>query len=124
MGKLRNATKPPLITSTLPRNRTKGLEEDTWQSRLVKLFVRAEDVTDHLAMKPVVNSKKESSAFNVFDADPDFENVNGQSIVVDEKDTDALKGSNVGVFMVNLTKVKAFKTNIPHCLGSWLLVLS
>lgn len=108
---LRDATKPPLITSALPRNRTQGLEEDTWQSRFVKLFVRAEDVTDHLAMKPVVNSKKKSSAYNVFDADPDFENVNGRSIVVDEKDMDALKGSSVGVFMVNLTKVKQRQTN-------------
>ncbi|CAH8359145.1 unnamed protein product [Eruca vesicaria subsp. sativa] len=107
-GRLRDAVKPPLITNAMPRNRTQGLEEETWGSRLAKLFVRVEDVTDHLEMKPVVNSKKKkkkkSSAYNVFESDPDFENVHGQSIVVDEKDMDALKGSSFGVYMVNLTK--------------------
>ncbi|XP_024016566.1 vicilin-like seed storage protein At2g18540 [Eutrema salsugineum] len=105
LGRVRDEVKPPLITNAQPRNRTKGPEEETWQSRLGRLFVRVEDVTDHLAMKPVDNSKKKkSSAYNVFEADPDFKNVNGQSIVVDEKDTDDLKGSSVGVFMVNLTE--------------------
>lgn len=113
MGKVRDADRPPLITNALPRNTTQGLEEEeTWQSRLVKLFVRAEDVTDHLAMKPVVNKKKKKSkAFNVFEADPDFENVNGQSIVVDKKDMHALKGSSFGVYLVNITKVRPLKLN-------------
>ncbi|KAG2293659.1 hypothetical protein Bca52824_040328 [Brassica carinata] len=105
-GRLRDAVKPPLITHAMPKNRTQGSEEETWGSRLAKLFVRVEDVTDHLEMKPVVNKKKKkkSSAYNVFESDPDFENDNGQSIVVDEKDMDALKGSSFGVYMVNLTK--------------------
>lgn len=103
--------KPPLITHAMPKNRTQGSEEETWGSRLAKLFVRVEDVTDHLEMKPVVNKKKKkkSSAYNVFESDPDFENDNGQSIVVDEKDMDALKGSSFGVYMVNLTKVRSLK---------------
>lgn len=109
LRRIRDAKKPPLITNALPRNRTQVLD-DTWQSRLARLFVNVEDVTDHLAMEPIANKKKKkkkkSSAYNVFEADPDFENENGRSIVVDEKDMDALKGSSVGVFMVNLTKVK------------------
>lgn len=114
--------KPPLITHAMPKNRTQGSEEETWGSRLAKLFVRVEDVTDHLEMKPVVNKKKKkkSSAYNVFESDPDFENDNGQSIVVDEKDMDALKGSNFGVYMVNLTKVRSLKlsnTTMPLVLN-------
>ncbi|CAE5988550.1 unnamed protein product [Arabidopsis arenosa] len=105
LRKIREATKPPLIVNALPRNRTRGSQEDKWQSRLVRLFIRVEDVTDHLAMKPIVDTnKKKSRTFNVFEEDPDFENINGRSIVVDEKDLDALKGSRFGVFMVNLTK--------------------
>lgn len=120
MRRIRDATKPPLIINALPRNRTRGLEEDKWQSRLVRLFVRVEDVTDHLAMKPVVDTnKKKSRTFNVFKADPDFENSNGRSIVVDEKDLDALKGSRFGVFMVNLTKVKPLETNTIY---PWFLI--
>lgn len=114
--------KPPLITHAMPKNRTQGSEEETWGSRLAKLFVRVEDVTDHLEMKPVVNKKKKkkSSAYNVFESDPDFENDNGQSIVVDEKDMDALKGSSFGVYMVNLTKVRSLKlsnTTMPLVLN-------
>ncbi|CAN8271166.1 unnamed protein product [Cochlearia groenlandica] len=108
MGKIRDSSKPSLITNAMLRNRAHGLEEDMWQTRLVKLFVRVEDVTDHLEMKPVANSKKKkkkkSKAYNVFEADPDFENEYGQSKVVDEKDMDALKGSSIGVYMVNLTE--------------------
>lgn len=119
LRKIRDATKPPLIINALPRNRTRGSEEDKWQSRLVKLFVRVEDVTDHLAMKPIVDTnKKKSRTFNVFEEDPDFENINGRSIVVDKKDLDALKGSRFGVFMVNLTKVKPLKTNTIYIVGS------
>lgn len=124
-GRLRDAVKPPLITNA--GNRTQTLEEETWGSRLAKLFVRVEDVTNHLEMKPVDNSKKKkkkTSAFNVFESDPDFENANGQSIVVDEKDMDALKGSKFGVYMVNLTKVKSLKlidTTMPWFLISFLI---
>lgn len=124
-GRLRDAVKPPLITNAMPKNRTQGLEEEeTWGSRLAKLFVRVEDVTDHLEMKPVDNSKKKkkkkkNSAYNVFESDPDFENANGQSIVVDEKDMDALKGSSFGVYMVNLTKVRSLKlSKYRNAIGS------
>ncbi|XP_010414399.1 PREDICTED: vicilin-like seed storage protein At2g18540 [Camelina sativa] len=105
LSKIRDAAKPPLIINALPKNRTQGSEEDKWQSRLVRLFVRVEDVADHLAMKPIVDAnKKKTRTFNVFESDPDFENNNGRSIVVDDKDLDALKGSRFGFFMVNLTE--------------------
>ncbi|KAJ4971036.1 hypothetical protein NE237_004135 [Protea cynaroides] len=48
--------------------------------------------------------KKANRTFNLFTPKPDFENCNGWSLEVDTKDLLALKGSNVGDFMVNLTK--------------------
>ncbi|KAK1322934.1 hypothetical protein QJS10_CPA02g01063 [Acorus calamus] len=48
--------------------------------------------------------KKKTKTFNLFSRKPDFENCNGWSLAVTGKDLHALKGSNIGVFMVNLTK--------------------
>ncbi|GMJ00045.1 hypothetical protein like AT2G18540 [Hibiscus trionum] len=47
---------------------------------------------------------KKTKAYNIFEADPDFENCNGWSVTVDKKDLHLLKHSNIGIFMVNLTK--------------------
>ncbi|XP_010531167.1 PREDICTED: vicilin-like seed storage protein At2g18540 [Tarenaya hassleriana] len=107
---LRNATKPPLIVQGLTKNRTEGSEDYSWQlqSRFLKLFVGDED--GDLGLDPIIdmtNKKKKKTkkrTYNVFEADPDFENCNGRSITVNKKDLHALKGSSVGVFMVNLTK--------------------
>lgn len=49
--------------------------------------------------------KKKTRAFNILDADPDFENCNGRSLTVTKRNFHLLKGSNMGLFMVNLTKV-------------------
>ncbi|CAA6657557.1 unnamed protein product [Spirodela intermedia] len=48
--------------------------------------------------------KTKGKAFNILDVEPDVQNCNGQSIAVTDKEFHALKGSDVGVFMVNLTK--------------------
>ncbi|KAJ8451809.1 hypothetical protein Cgig2_007292 [Carnegiea gigantea] len=45
-----------------------------------------------------------SKTFNFFKADPDFQNCNGWSTAVTKHNLDALHGSRIGVFMVNLTK--------------------
>ncbi|GMN29645.1 hypothetical protein TIFTF001_002517 [Ficus carica] len=51
------------------------------------------------------NKKKKSELYNLFDEEPDFENCNGWSLTVNPKRAvDVLHGTNVGLFMVNLTK--------------------
>lgn len=50
-------------------------------------------------------NKKKSNAFNILKAKPDFKNCHGWSLTVNHKDFHPLKGSDVSVFMVNLTKV-------------------
>ncbi|CAH9067284.1 unnamed protein product [Cuscuta europaea] len=49
-------------------------------------------------------NKKKTQQFNVFSNDPDFENCNGWSTVVSKKQLSALKGIDISLFMVNLTK--------------------
>ncbi|MQM15061.1 hypothetical protein Taro_047998 [Colocasia esculenta] len=48
--------------------------------------------------------KTKTKAFNIVKAEPDVENCNGRSIAVTDEDLDALLESDIGVFMVNLTK--------------------
>ncbi|KAJ6774509.1 hypothetical protein OIU79_017830 [Salix purpurea] len=47
---------------------------------------------------------KETKTFNILDADPDFENCNGWSLTVDKWSLKSLRDSNIGIFMVHLTK--------------------
>lgn len=75
-----------------------------WQARLLKAFlgVNRNGFFDSINGK---KTKKKLKAYNVLEADPDFENCNGWSLTVDSKDLHILKHSNIGLFMVNLTKV-------------------
>lgn len=52
-----------------------------------------------------LTNKKKTKAFNFFEAKPDVENCNGWSTALSHKDLKALKGSNFGAFMVNLSRV-------------------
>ncbi|KAH7851891.1 hypothetical protein Vadar_017951 [Vaccinium darrowii] len=47
---------------------------------------------------------KKTKTFNILKADPDFQNCNGWSLMVTKKKLPALRGSNIGLLMVNLTK--------------------
>lgn len=51
---------------------------------------------------------KKGKTFNILKVNPDVKNCNGWSLAVTSKDFHALKGSDVGAFMVNLTKVCNF----------------
>jgi hypothetical protein len=46
-----------------------------------------------------------SKAFNFYSGKPDVENCYGWSRIMTNKDLDALEGSDIGMFMVNLTTV-------------------
>ncbi|KAE8695343.1 zinc finger protein JACKDAW-like isoform X1 [Hibiscus syriacus] len=92
---LMRASKPPAIIHVHAVQKEKIFGD--WQARLLKAFLgsnRGGFVGKHKKKKP----------YNVLEADPDFENCNGWSVTVDKKDMHLLKHSNVGIFMVNLTK--------------------
>ncbi|KAL5754711.1 hypothetical protein ACOSP7_022931 [Xanthoceras sorbifolium] len=89
-------TKPPAMVHALPKEKT-----NIWQleDRFLKAFIVGRGGGPLLAEE---NDKKKT--FNIFDAKPDFKNCNGWSITVNKKELKLLKRSNIGVFMVNLTK--------------------
>ncbi|KAM1362116.1 hypothetical protein COP2_027813 [Malus domestica] len=75
-------------------------KETFWdlEARFLKTFLLGNDGI-------AFNSKKEeTTAYNIFYEDPDFKNCNGWSLTVNKKSSHLLKGSNIGFFMVNLTK--------------------
>ncbi|XVE87271.1 hypothetical protein DITRI_Ditri18aG0103500 [Diplodiscus trichospermus] len=91
------ASKPPAIIHAMPKMMKISTE---WQARLLKAFIGSNvDGFDSINGK-----KKKTKAYNVLEADPDFKNCNGWSLTVDKHDFRLLRDSNIGVFMVNLTK--------------------
>lgn len=51
--------------------------------------------------------KKHEKLFNLFEEEKAVENCNGWSTTVTEKQLPALQGSNIALFMVNLTAVSS-----------------
>lgn len=110
---MRNRTQPPLIVHDMLSTPGEA-NTNTWklQPRLLKLF--GGDVSEDSMMGPARNKKKEkkekkkktkeAKTFNVFESEPDFESPNGRSITINRNDLKVLKGSMVGVSMVNLTQ--------------------
>lgn len=94
---LLNATRPLAMVHALPKK-----EKSFWEleARLLKSFVGG-----RAGLQAMNGKTKKTKTYNILDADPDFHNCNGWSLTVDRKDWRLLKGSNIGIFMVNLTKV-------------------
>ncbi|XVF17858.1 hypothetical protein REPUB_Repub10bG0161200 [Reevesia pubescens] len=91
------ATKPPAIIHAVSKKKKVFRE---WQARLLKAFLGS----DREGFGSINGKKKKTKAYNVLEADPDFKNCNGWSLTVDKHDLRLLRDSNIGVFMVNLTK--------------------
>ncbi|KAL3725835.1 hypothetical protein ACJRO7_030811 [Eucalyptus globulus] len=89
---------PPIVHAAASEKRTKYWD---WEARFLKTYLSS---TGHLVEGSSSNKKTKTKTFNVFHTDHDFENCNGWSLMVTGKDMHALKHSNIGVFMVNLTK--------------------
>ncbi|KAK6924323.1 Cupin 1 [Dillenia turbinata] len=89
--------KPPAIVHGAPKT-TRNFWE--WEAHFMKLFIKR---AGH-SMYYLENKLKKSRAFNVQDAHKDVENSNGWSLTVTWKNLQALRGSDIGFFMVNLTK--------------------
>ncbi|CAB4287632.1 unnamed protein product [Prunus armeniaca] len=75
-------------------------KETFWdlEARFLKTFLTGKDGS------AFNKNKKKTKTYNIFDEDPDFKNCNGWSLTVNKKNSQLLKGSNIGLFMVNLTK--------------------
>ncbi|XP_058069095.1 vicilin-like seed storage protein At2g18540 isoform X2 [Magnolia sinica] len=88
-------TKPTSIIRMPSRNET---DHPDWRAGII------EAVTGGGTSPGIYSRKKGTKAFNILRRKPDFENCNGWSVAVNGKDFRSLKGSDIGVFMVNLTK--------------------
>ncbi|GFP84440.1 vicilin-like antimicrobial peptides 2-2 [Phtheirospermum japonicum] len=95
---LLNGTSPPAIIHGLPKTKKAAFEMEAQ-------FVRSILGTGSYKIFELNKKKKRSSVklYNLFKEDKDFENCNGWSTTVTRKKLSALKGSDVGLFMVNLT---------------------
>lgn len=104
---LMNATKLPLIVHAVATQSKKPSPSSLslpWEleARFLKTFIGGG------AGGTGLNKKKKKGIFNVYEADPDFKNCNGWSLTVTKKVSHQLKGSNVGLYVVNLTAVSNF----------------
>ncbi|KAF5738168.1 vicilin-like antimicrobial peptides 2-2-like [Tripterygium wilfordii] len=99
LAEITSATRPPAIVHAMPR---KKKTKTFWESE-ARLMLRP-FLGGRGGMPYMVNGKKKKSkTFNIFDAEKDVENCNGWSLTVNRKDLHTLEGSNIGIFMVNLT---------------------
>lgn len=96
MDEMLNGTKPPEIIHGLQKSK----RTNSWQLEARGLLTSYNILESN-------KKKKKSSAklFNLFKEAKDFENCNGWSTTVTRKKLSALKGSDIGLFMVNLTSV-------------------
>ncbi|KAG6603989.1 Vicilin-like seed storage protein, partial [Cucurbita argyrosperma subsp. sororia] len=98
-----DAKRPPLIVhaaTTLSKKPTSSLSMSLeLEARFLKSFIGGRGSGMDFNKK----KKKKKGLYNVFEADPDFENCNGWSLTVTKKVSHQLKGSNIGFFVVNLT---------------------
>ncbi|KAL0378102.1 UNVERIFIED_CONTAM: Vicilin-like seed storage protein [Sesamum radiatum] len=98
IDELFNGTQQPTIIHRVP-----ATKRTAWETEVE--FVRGLLASRSYNMFELNRKKRKESArlFNLFKEDKDFENCNGWSTTVTRKKLSALKGSNVGLFMVNLT---------------------
>ncbi|XP_059292062.1 LOW QUALITY PROTEIN: vicilin-like seed storage protein At2g18540 [Lycium ferocissimum] len=94
-----NGTEVPAIVHGKPKSTQKTLWE--MEAQFMKSLLRRGSYSFFDIQR---NKKKSTKLFNVFQEKPDFENCNGWSIVINKKKLPALKGSHIGIYVVNLTK--------------------
>lgn len=97
-----NGTKPPAIIHGLSEAKNTLLE---MEARFIESLVGS-TTSNNIIFE--INKKKKKGGtklFNLLNADKDFENCNGWSTAVTLKKMPALRGTNIGLFMVNLTEV-------------------
>ncbi|XP_020104992.1 vicilin-like seed storage protein At2g18540 [Ananas comosus] len=87
-----SAERPPSIVP-YSQNET---EKPSWKEGIIEALLGVRGPRD-------LPNKKKTKTFNFFSGKPDVENCYGWSTAVTNKGLKALKGSNLGAFMVNLT---------------------
>lgn len=107
---IKSAETPPQIIPYNPEE--KGDEKPNWTEDIVDALLGVRDPEEFMNKKKKdkhkskdKDKKSKSKAFNFYSGKPDVENCYGWSRTMTNKDLHALHGSNIGMFMVNLTTV-------------------
>ncbi|RLN19600.1 globulin-1 S allele [Panicum miliaceum] len=106
---IKSAKTPPPIIPYNPQEKG-GDEKANWTEDIVDALLGVRDPEEFLNKKKKdkhkgksKDKKSKSKAFNFYSGKPDVHNCYGWSRTMTNKDLDALHGSNIGMFMVNLT---------------------
>lgn len=108
------AGRPPMIVPA--ESRSESTDPADWKQAVEGLLMRDFSLQDFANKKKKDKEKKEKEkdkdkkkdktpTFNLFSAKPDFQNCNGWSLSVTNKDLKALQDTDVSIFLVNLNKV-------------------
>ncbi|KAL3630316.1 hypothetical protein CASFOL_023300 [Castilleja foliolosa] len=97
---LLNGTSPPAIVHGLQRTKKAAFE---MEAQFMSSFLGTRGFNIVELNKKKKKKKSDAKLYNLFKEDKDFENCNGWSTTVTGKKLSALRGSDVGLFMVNLT---------------------
>ncbi|KAJ1298365.1 hypothetical protein BS78_01G447400 [Paspalum vaginatum] len=105
---IKSAKTPPQIIPYNPEE-TRG-DRSSWTEDMVDALLGVRDPEEFLNKKKKKDKhkkskdkKSKSKAFNFYSGKPDVHNCYGWSRTMTNKDLDALHGSSIGMFMVNLT---------------------
>lgn len=102
---IKSAKTPPPIIAYNPEEE-KGDKKPGWRTEdIVDALLGLRDPEEFLNKKKKrdKHKKSKSKAFNFYSGKPDVQNCYGWSRTMTSKDLDALHGSSIGMFMVNLT---------------------
>ncbi|RLN42235.1 globulin-1 S allele [Panicum miliaceum] len=99
---IKSAKTPPPIIPYNPQEKG-GDEEPNWTEDIVDALLGVRDPEEFLNKKKKDKHTGKIKAFNFYSGKPDVHNCYGWSRTMTNKDLDALHGSNIGMFMANLT---------------------
>ncbi|CAN6290340.1 unnamed protein product [Urochloa humidicola] len=107
---VKSAKTPPSIIPYNPQEKGDD-DKPNWTEDIVDALLGVRDPEEFLNKKKKKDKhkhkekgkKSKSKAFNFYSGKPDVHNCYGWSKTMTNKDLDALHGSNIGMFMVNLT---------------------
>jgi len=110
---IKSAKTPPPIIPYNPQEKG-DKDKPNWTEDIVDALLGIRDPEEFLNKKKKdkhkgksksKDKKSKSKAFNFYSGKPDVHNCYGWSRTMTNKDLDALHGSDIGMFMVNLTTV-------------------
>jgi hypothetical protein len=103
---IKSAKSPPAIIPYNPDQEKKEAGSN-WSEEIFEALWGVGDPLNKKKKEKKEKKDKKSKTFNFYSSKPDVQNCYGWSKTMTNKDLENLKGSDIGMFMVNLTTVSA-----------------